>query len=185
VSAPSSVFFSTFPLCSASHHAATPPRRTSARPCARLGVSLGGKDPSALPLPCLKQRRYPLPRRHVGASAAPTNQGTCRVLDPAPTTRGRSLSQAKSHWGFPLSSVHHRGRRGEAGKEGLGAVLPPTHHCWRTPMNEWSWTCHHVRRGASASGGSLSRTGSRAPPCTYTWRCLLRQAGDDYITDPP
>jgi hypothetical protein len=66
--------------------------RARARPCARLGVSPGGKDPSTLSPPRLKRWLQSLRRCHVGAPTAPANQGApcpcpCAALT-APTTQG-------------------------------------------------------------------------------------------------
>jgi hypothetical protein len=120
------------------------PRR--ARPCARLGVSPGGKDPPTPLPPRLKRRRCPLPRRHVGSSVAPANGSTHCGFALLPFDRGLQpqgsspLSQAKPDGVFPfLESVTVGVREeGKSGRSGDGGRSLAPHRCRRAAAEDRS-----------------------------------------------
>jgi hypothetical protein len=156
--------------------------RTMGRPARRLArtsspgapgcwpriLPRGGKDlPTPLP-PCIKRWRYPLPRSHVGASAAPTNGSTCRGHAPfcpltvACNSRAEPPLASRSSWGFPLARARRRGgvRRWKNGRRGGGGRRSPVsrrRRCAATGDRSWPrgyWT------GRRSGGGRSHREGT-------------------------
>jgi hypothetical protein len=107
------------------------PTRTHAEPGSAPRGLPRGKEPSTLPPPCLKRRSQPLQRRHVGASATPTNQSARRVHALVPLTgaynpwdRAPLASQAALGF-FPFPVCRRKKKSWCFGVESLSGVWTP------------------------------------------------------------